>query len=260
MIIFSSREISLGSIRLNYYESGSGKSILFLHGGRLRALSFRKTLTELAKSHHVLAPDIPGYGGSSTPKELWTFKDYAEFFRLFLDKLGIDEVTVIGYSLGGGIAYHLTSISPKIKKLILIDAACIEANTEDEFKKDVRRLFFYLTHPQYGLIFLSLVKEYLFFSIKHLFSENHIGNLRKRLNESSNYVKNITIPTVILWGKNDEIFPFSIAKELNQSIKGSTLTLVEGNHDWPLYKNEEFTSILKKYIPTSGIGVIIAIN
>jgi len=75
----------INGIELIYYESGSGKSLLFLHGGRLRALTFKKTINELSKNYHVIVPDIPGYGGSSTPKEPWSFKNYAEFFISFIE-------------------------------------------------------------------------------------------------------------------------------------------------------------------------------
>lgn len=238
----------LFGMKVNYYEKGTGKSLLFLHGGRLRALTFEKTLIELSKKYHVIAPDIPGYGNSSTPLRPWSFKEYAQFFLEFLEKLKIDRVTVIGYSLGGGIAYHLASISSKVKRLILVDAAGIEVSKNNEIQKDVRRLLFYLTHPQYNLVFITLIKEYLFFSLKYLKDTVHMRHIRERLSESSSYTKSISMPTVILWGKNDEIFPSSIGQKLSQTIKDSKLIIVDGNHDWPLYKTKEFLRLLELYL------------
>lgn len=242
------RAISIQSIRLTFYDLGSGYPILFLHGGRIRALTFKKTLTELSKTHRVVAPDIPGYGDSSTPLRPWSFKEYAQFFLEVLEKLKIDKVTVIGYSLGGGIAYHLTSLTPKVKKLILIDSAGVEINRESESHKDISRLLFYLSRPQYLLTFLSLLNEYARFMVKHLGTSDRIQNIRKNLNNSSQYLKGFTIPTIIIWAINDEFFPFSIAKKLNSTIQKSTLVPVKGTHDWPLYKNEDFNSILNRYL------------
>jgi len=53
------KKILINEIKLNFYELGTGKSLLFLHGGRLRALTFKKTIDQLSKNYHVIAPDIP---------------------------------------------------------------------------------------------------------------------------------------------------------------------------------------------------------
>lgn len=240
--------IIIDNIKLSYYVIGSGKPILFLHGGKLRALSFKKALKTLGKSHKVIAPDIPGYGESSTPRNYWSFQDYAHFFMKFLNEAKIKDVTLIGYSMGGGIAYHLAALSPKIKKLILIDSAGIEQTDESDLYKDMHRLSFYILHPQYILTFFTLFSEYLRFISKHIKKLDHIKKMRATMNESSRYEKFISPPTIILWAKHDEFFPISIARKLKEVIKGSSLIAVEGTHDWPFYKNKEFISLLNTYV------------
>ena len=236
----------INGIELIYYESGSGKSLLFLHGGRLRALTFKKTINELSKNYHVIVPDIPGYGDSSTPKEVWTFKDHADFFVSFIEHLNIKEVIVIGYSLGGGITYNMALTSEKIKKLVLIDCAGIEKTLGSQRKRDFDRLAFYISHLQYFLTFLILIKEWILFTFKHLMDFRHIKIIGKGLNDSFGYPDNIEIPTSIIWAKDDKIFPVEIAKKLQKTIKKSQLFIVNGNHDWVLYEENKFINYLNK--------------
>jgi len=87
-------EIKIAGLNLIYYELGSGKT-LFFRGGRLRALTHINILKELSKNYHVIAPDIPGYGESSTPKVSWSFKDYSIFFDKFMEKINVKEVTAL---------------------------------------------------------------------------------------------------------------------------------------------------------------------
>ena len=240
------KEIVLNGITLRYYKSGAGKPVLFLHGGRQTGSTFKKGLNELSRKYHVIAPDIPGYGNSSTPPQLWSFKEYAKFFHSFLNKLKIEEVIVIGYSLGGGIAYNLASLTDKVKTLVLIDSAGIEPSKKSELYNDRMRFLFYATHPRYFFTFLSLVKAYFSFTARHFLNLQRIQDIRKHMNRSSSYLPIITTPTVIVWAKDDAIFPVSIAHKLNQAVKKSTLILVEGNHDWPLYKDKEFLHLLTR--------------
>ncbi|OGK57841.1 hypothetical protein A3H86_01770 [Candidatus Roizmanbacteria bacterium RIFCSPLOWO2_02_FULL_41_9] len=240
------KQVTIKGIDLSYHEFGKGNPLLFLHGGRLRAQIFIKTLNELSKNYYVIVPDIPGYGDSSTPKEPWSFGDYAEFFITLIEYLKIKEIIVVGYSLGGGIAYTITSMSKKVKKLILIDSAGIEKISDDELKRDINRLMFYLIHPWYFVTLFTLIKEWILFNLKHLLRKGDMNNIRINLGNSCQYLINIKVPTTIIWAKDDDIFPLKIAKKLKQSIKTSTLFIVKGNHDWILYDQKKFAEYLNK--------------
>jgi len=240
------KQVTIKGIHLSYYESGVGYSLLFLHGGRLRAQTFGKTLHEISKNYHVIAPDIPGYGNSSTPKELWSFKEYAEFFIVFIEYLKIKEIIIVGYSLGGGIAYTIASMSKKVKKLILIDSAGIEKASDNELKRDINRCMFYLMHPSYFPTFFTLIKEWTLFHLKHLWRRDNIDDIRMYLGNSHQYLENIHAFTIIIWAKNDSIFPLKIAERLKRLINNSTLLVVDGDHDWVLYDQNKFVGYLHK--------------
>ncbi len=244
------KEVIINDILVSYYELGKGQPVLFLHGGRLRATTFRSTLQMLSRHYRVIAPDIPGYGDSSTPSNTWTYKDYASFFTTFIARLKLRKVTVIGYSMGGGIAYHLASMNENVSQLVLVDAAGIEKSSIKSFTRDMNRILFYITHPLYISAFITLLREYLQFVCKHILNQQHIRLLRKGLEDSSSYVNNITTPTHIIWAKDDDIFPVEIAYKLHNSIPDSTIQIVDENHDWPVYKSKEFSQIiLNKLLP-----------
>jgi len=71
-------------------------------------------------------------------------------------------------------------------------------------------------------------------------------NIRNNLSNCSKYLDNIKVPTSIIWGKFDNIFPVQIAEKLNRSIKNSELITVDENHDWVLYDENKFINLLNK--------------
>lgn len=238
---FNKLSLNLEGIDLTYYTIGKGKPVLFLHGARVRALTFRKNLELLSQSFFVIAPDLPGHGGSSTPDKELTFKDYAKFFDLFLKRLKLKNVAVIGYSRGGGIAIHLAQISSNISKVILIDADGITKNKQNMVFVDTRRFLFYITHLKYFLVLIDLLRDYIFFLGKHISNIKSMIVMHKTPHfmdyESDN--KRV-IPTLILWAKDDWILPLEHAVLLCKKIPGSQLEIVDGNHDWVLYNPQLF--------------------
>jgi len=246
---FKRHFINLQGIKLRYYTLGSGKPLLFLHGGRVRALTFKKNLELLSKHFLVIAPDLPGHGESSTPDELWTFADYAKFFDLFLEQLKLHHVIVIGYSRGGGIALYLTEISDNISQAIFIDAAGVMRDAHKVLFSDLRRLFFYLIHPQYYILLISLLKEYIFYHLKHLLDIKDVAKNRNAVRSLEYNPKNKKrVSTYILWGKDDWVLPVKHGIKLHEKLPNSKLEIVEGNHDWILYKQQLFIKKILSFL------------
>jgi len=86
--------ITVNGLHVGYYRYGSGPPLLFLHGGRVRARTFKRLLALLAERYTVIAPDIPGFGESDTPHDVWSFANYAVFFDAFLSTLNAEAVTL----------------------------------------------------------------------------------------------------------------------------------------------------------------------
>jgi pimeloyl-ACP methyl ester carboxylesterase len=229
--------VTIDDHQLAYYKLGHGQPLLFLHGGRVRALTFRKVIAQLSKEYTVIAPDIPGYGDSETPKGMWSFTEYADFFDSFLRKLKIDNATVMGYSMGGGIAFSLAARSDRVSQLILIDAAGLPLLNTQQNHHDMRRLRFYLTHPQYFSTFRTLIADFSRFTWKHRRDWRHMKAIRHHcfVTSYTAILKHVTIPTTIIWGQDDWILPVEIVQNFKTNIPQADIQIVSGNHDWILY-------------------------
>jgi pimeloyl-ACP methyl ester carboxylesterase len=96
--------IDLHGNRVAYRDEGTGEVLLLIHGMGGNSNNWREVIPTLSKKYRVIAPDLLGHGQSDKPRGDYSLGAFAVFLRDFLDALGIPRVTVIGHSLGGGIA------------------------------------------------------------------------------------------------------------------------------------------------------------
>ncbi|GAA2088347.1 alpha/beta hydrolase [Pseudolysinimonas kribbensis] len=119
---------SFGDVPLTADERGEGRAIVILHGGAGPAsvTGFADLLAEQTGSR-VIAPSYPGFGGTPRPEALTTIAGLAELIEGMLDALDLDDVTVIGNSMGGWITAELALRHPsRLGRIVLVDAVGIE--------------------------------------------------------------------------------------------------------------------------------------
>ncbi|WP_267642845.1 alpha/beta fold hydrolase [Haloarchaeobius amylolyticus] len=122
-----SRYLDLAHVRLHYLAAGeeTDPPVVLLHGGGLdeARLSWRHLLPALADEHHVLAPDWPGYGSSGPASRQPSLRYYADVLAEFCDELGLERVSLVGISMGGGIALQFaTDHTDRVERLVLVDS------------------------------------------------------------------------------------------------------------------------------------------
>ena len=106
-----------------YRMCGSGPALLLLHGIGDSSASWVPLMRPLAEHYTVIAPDLLGHGESGKPRADYSVAAYANGMRDLLDVLGFDQATVVGHSLGGGVAAQLTYQHPtRVQRLVLVSS------------------------------------------------------------------------------------------------------------------------------------------
>jgi pimeloyl-ACP methyl ester carboxylesterase len=224
-------------LNIQYIDEGSGDIVLLLHGWGARGETYRCIIDMLTPYFRVIAPDMPGFGGSQEPSFPYTAENYADFVRCFCEKLDIKKAILIGHSHGGRTIVKLvTSDKTKISvpKIILIDSAGLIRKKTLSQKIKIARF--------------KLAKK--FFSAKllsNMFPE-YIENLRRK-NGSADYaaaspimrksmvsvinedlsplLPHIKAPTLLIWGENDTDTPMYQAEKFNKFIPDSGLITIK---------------------------------
>ncbi|HEX7784419.1 MAG TPA: alpha/beta hydrolase [Sphingobium sp.] len=98
---------------IHYRMGGEGEPVLLLHGWPQHSLQWHAVAPLLAETYQVIAPDLPGCGGSSIPRQgQYDKRTLAAAIKELLDSLGIGKIRVVGYDHGAGVAYNLACMLP----------------------------------------------------------------------------------------------------------------------------------------------------
>ena len=123
MIGEATRAVMLSGHELAYLDSGDGPAVLFIHGLTNSSRSWARLVDALNTDHRILAPDLYGHGASAKPMRDYSLSAHAATLRDLLDRLGIDRVTLVGHSLGGGIAMQFCYLFPeRASRLVLVSS------------------------------------------------------------------------------------------------------------------------------------------
>src|SRR4051812_41589724 len=107
--------------RRAFVLAGDGPPLLLLHGIGNSAQTWAGVIDQLAAEHTVLAPDLLGHGSSDKPRGDYSIAGYANGMRDLLSVLDLEQVTVVGHSLGGGIALQFAYQFPeRCERLVLV--------------------------------------------------------------------------------------------------------------------------------------------
>jgi pimeloyl-ACP methyl ester carboxylesterase len=108
---------------VSYTEAGSGPVLLLVHGMAGSRENWREVIEPLARDHTVIAADLPGHGDSESGSGDYSLGAHAAGLRDLLLSLGHERATVVGHSLGGGIAMQFTYQFPElIERLVLVSS------------------------------------------------------------------------------------------------------------------------------------------
>jgi pimeloyl-ACP methyl ester carboxylesterase len=249
--------VDIEGIELNYIIEGEGKDVLVLHGWGASINTVLPIVNVLKPYFKVYALDLPGFGESTEPKEVFGSQDYGRIVKKFIDKMNIDKIILIGHSFGGKVSIWLGSMYPEIiDKIVLIDSAGLKP----------RRGLRYYTKVYTFKTLKFLYKTIFFWQNKDKTQEkfykkfgstdykNANGIMRKILvkvvNEDlKSILKNIQSPTLLIWGDKDTATPLYMGKIMEKEISDSGLVVLEGTgHYSYLDDYNRFSIILKAFL------------
>lgn len=128
------KKVSIKSEQLAYVDKGSGeKTLLFIHGLSSNLEAWNRNISGLQDKYRCIALDLPGYGKSSKNRVDYSLADYADFLHEFIQEKNLEDVVLVGHSMGGQIAMHAALNYPQhFNRLVLIAPAGIETFTVEE--------------------------------------------------------------------------------------------------------------------------------
>src|SRR3954471_20019063 len=120
---FDEWQVDLHGHRVIYRIAGSGPPVVLIHGMINSSRHWEAVALRLAASHTVIAPDLIGHGDSATPRGDYSIGAHAAVIRDVLAAIGIDRATVVGHSLGGGVAMQFFYQFPqRVERLVLVSS------------------------------------------------------------------------------------------------------------------------------------------
>ncbi len=272
-----SRSQTPASINLNKEVYGSGDPILCLHGLGANTYTWRHFITPFSLNNKLILVDLKGFGASPKPYDTnYSIEDHAdEIYKIILQD-NLTKLTLIGNSLGGGVALllaiRLCEQDPvRLSKLVLIASGGYEEYLPRYLKLLRSRLGFLIVYLSPSKLAAKFVLRACFYNPKkitreqvqaysgpiispggrHALLQTAKQCIPPNIDEILAKLKTISVPTLILSGREDRVVPFKVAELLHQAIPNSTLQLMEGcGHIPQEEKPDEAISRISKFLAT----------
>ncbi|MGZ3569867.1 MAG: alpha/beta fold hydrolase [Thermodesulfobacteriota bacterium] len=248
-----------------YTVKGEGSPLFLIHGYGAGMWVWEKQIEVLSQRYRVYTVDVIGHGFSDRPKIPYAPEAYIYFLRDFMDAVGIEKATLIGNSMGGGIAWGTAIFFPeRVDRLILID--CVPPDVLQQVKnKSLRTLIAIRDIPflpylvisarskssmkwvlmecvsDVNLITPEVVKrQYQLSKIKGttwvLYSTLKHAEEAFKLKDQFSLIRQ---PALFIWGEKDIVFPPEVGETLHRAITGSRFQLIEKSGHIPMWETPD---------------------
>jgi pimeloyl-ACP methyl ester carboxylesterase len=245
--------ITLQGIDTYYETQGAGSPLILVPAGGDSTDTWRYNIPALSKLYKIYTLDLPGSGLSGKPSTFpYTHKAYAEFVKAFADQMGIKKTAIGGQSLGGAVALEFSLDYPnETSALILLDSGGYHKEgssnildyNQNSFVNSV--LMSFSSYPLVVKSFFPVIyyNPKPFMNDAKLVSEAcDLGRtpnsgaalywMQKALHwdyalPDVNRIKQVSVPTLIIWGKYDTVVSLALANRFHQDIKDSQLVIID---------------------------------
>ncbi|MGV0851487.1 alpha/beta fold hydrolase [Mycolicibacterium phlei] len=269
--------------RRAYRVAGSGPAILLIHGIGDNSTTWHTVQTKLAQRFTVIAPDLLGHGQSDKPRADYSVAAYANGMRDLLSVLDIDRVTVVGHSLGGGVAMQFAYQFPQfVDRLVLVGAGGVTRDV------NIALRFASLPMGSEALALLRLPMVLPTIQLAGRLAGGLLGStgLGRDLPQalriladlpeptaSSAFARTLravvdwrgqvvtmldrcyltqSVPVQLIWGSSDSVIPVSHARLAHAAMPGSRLEIFEGSGHFPFHDDpDRFVSVVENFIDST---------
>jgi pimeloyl-ACP methyl ester carboxylesterase len=267
--------------RRAYVKAGTGPVLLLIHGIGDSSDSWRPVLEQLAQHHTVVAPDLLGHGRSEKPRADYTVAGYANGMRDLLSVLEIDRATVVGHSLGGGVAAQFAYQFPeRCERLVLVGSGGVGRTVSPLLRvaavPGAEALMPLLGTPPLKLLsrlgagllrFLDTAlgrdaEEILavFDALPNTEARRAIlRTLRSGVDWQGQVITMLDraymaegVPTLIIWGRRDAIIPLGHGRLAHMAFPGSELVIFDEGGHFPHHTDPaRFVRVVREFVETS---------
>ena len=276
---FNRQEMVLHGQRVSYRTAGSGPALLLLHGIANSSDTWARVAPLLSDHFTIIAPDLLGHGESATPRGDYSLGAHASGARDVVTALGHERVTVVGHSLGGGIAMQFAYQFPeRTERLVLVSsgglgrdvhmllrAATLPVAADYVLPALTSRRLVGLGRDVAGLLArVGLRPSADIAVLARGFAELDNAGSRQaflqtlravvepggqRVSANSRLTLAATLPSLIVWGKQDSIIPVAHGAAAHEAMPGSRFVVFEDAGHMPQEAQpHHFAAVLKEFV------------
>ena len=248
-------EITVAGCPVSLMRKGRGAPLLILHGAGGAGV-WLPYMEKLSQSFDVIVPEHPGFGGSEMPEWMDNIHDLTYFYLDFLKRLDLEGVHLVGHSLGGWLAAELAvRNTSRLASLTLVDSAGIYvkgvAQIDPFLVSDEQRIrdFFYDPKLAAQVIARTLTPELEDINLKNrLATAKLVWQPRAYDPHLHKWLHRIDVPTLLLWGDTDRLFPKEYAEAFHKLIPNSRVVVFpECGHIPNVEKADDFVAEVVRF-------------
>jgi len=265
--VATAKDVTVLGFKLHYLEAGKGAPVVLLHGLGGDGSRWTPNIAPLARDFHVFALDQIGFGQSDKPLANYHTGMLAEFLVDFLKAVNIAKASLVGNSMGAGVALYTAVHFPQVvDRIVLADGggfraaagAAPAAPTADALRRrqlqnsvtreETREFFKILFHDK-SLVTDRMVDDQLAMRLRSAFTITKMQEAGDRGALAEQDVRSVKAPTLILWGKYDELANPAGADRLERTIPGARKIIIDDCGHMPqLEKAEEFNRLVRDFL------------
>jgi pimeloyl-ACP methyl ester carboxylesterase len=263
--------------------AGSGPAVLLIHGMGANSAVWEPVHAKLARRFTVIAPCLLGHGESDKPRADYSLPAFANGMRDLLAVLGVERVTVVGHSFGGGVAMQLAYQFPHlVERIVLVDAGGVDKDVSLALRlaslpmcsEALGLLRLPGAFPAVRLLGRVLADRLGSTKLGRDFFDNielvgglrdpaalsaFARTLRSVVDGRGQYVSALdrsyllhSVPVQVIWGKDDQVIPLQHGRTIHAAIPGSRLDVFEkaGHMPW-LHHADRFVDVVERFIDST---------